>query len=263
MFGALQDKAKSVRSAALLGSMQAQFSDDKKLELIRDVIFDQTIEERQTAISALAELPASLTQPTYQELLDAWKDGSLVPEVRLDVSESITSVNDTHLIKALSEVQALSDGDIVDAYRDCLSGGDADNGSQILWQHTGAQCIRCHVMFDYGGIAGPELTHIADELSPEQLLESLIKPSARIAPGYGVVSLILKDDSEIDGVLVEEAADVLKIQTTDGDLLDVDTDTIAERIDALSAMPDMSKIMTKKEIRDLLAYLVKLKKGDS
>jgi len=46
-------------------------------------------------------------------------------------------------------------------------------------------------------------------------------------------------------------------------LIDVDTDTIAERIDALSAMPDMSKIMTKKEIRDLLAYLVKLKKGES
>ncbi len=160
-------------------------------------------------------------------------------------------------------MQALSDGDIVDAYRDCLSGGDADNGSQILWQHTGAQCIRCHVMFDYGGIAGPELTLIADELSPEQLLESLVKPSARIAPGYGVVSLILKDDSEIDGVLVEEGVDVLKIKTTDGDLIDVDTDTIAERIDALSAMPDMSKIMTKKEIRDLLAYLVKLKKGES
>ena len=78
-----------------------------------------------------------------------------------------------------------------------------------------------------------------------------------------MVSLFLKDDTEIDGVLLEEAEDVLKIKTTKGDILEVKTSTIDERVDALSAMPDMSEVLSKKEIRDLLAYLVKLKKEDS
>ena len=56
---------------------------------------------------------------------------------------------------------------------------------------------------------------------------------------------------------------MLKIKTTKGDILEVKTSTIDERVDALSAMPDMSEVLSKKEIRDLLAYLVKLKKEDS
>ena len=99
-------------------------------------------------MTALSQLPAELTRSTYQELLDMWKGESLEPEVRLDLSESITSVNDPSLLSALSAVQSSSDEDVLASYRDCLSGGDADKGNQILWQHSGAQCIRCHVMYD-------------------------------------------------------------------------------------------------------------------
>ena len=141
MFTALQDKSKSVRSAALHGSMKSGIEDDKKLEIIKNVIFDRTIEERQTAMTALSQLPAELTRSTYQKLLDMWKGGSLEPAVRLDLSESITSVNDPSLLSALSAVKSSSDDDVLASYRDCLSGGDSNKGNQILWQHSGAQCI--------------------------------------------------------------------------------------------------------------------------
>jgi hypothetical protein len=63
---------------------------------------------------------------------------------------------------------------------------------------------------------GPKLNGIASRLKQEQLLEALINPSARIAPGYG------KEGTP-------------------------------------SSMPQMTLLLNKKEIRDVVAYLATLK----
>jgi len=245
MAEALEDKSRSVRVAALEGTMQANLSDDIKLGLLTSVIQDQTITEKQAAINALAQLPLSLTRQTFENLLTNISDEELPPELRLDVTETITSVNDEALNQQLSLVQAIDDGDIMAAYKDCLTGGDSGNGSQILWRHNGAQCIRCHVVNDYGGIVGPELTHIAEELSAEELLASLVHPSARIAPGYGAVSMFMNDDSEVDGVLLEEDDEKITIRTPENQVRVIDKSEIAERVDGVSAMPTMANVLTK------------------
>ena len=63
---------------------------------------------------------------------------------------------------------------------------------------------KCHAYNDYGGNAGPRLNGVASRLSREQLLEALIKPSARLAPGYGMITLETKDGKTIAGILQEE-----------------------------------------------------------
>ena len=257
---ALSDKKQGVRVAALQGTMGTDVADDVKLDLLRSVIFNQTISERQAAITELSSLPVSSTISTYKELLNEWSSGSLAPEVKLDLAESIEAVEDQDLIAALHELQQLGgDEDVLAAYKDCLTGGNASRGSDILWRHTGAQCIRCHEVQDYGGIAGPSLNGIASQLTKEELLTSLVLPNQRIAPGYGMVSLIMNDDAEIDGMLIAEDKDHLKIRDANNEVIDVAVANVSNRIDAVSGMPDMSKLLTKKEIRDLLAYLAELK----
>ncbi len=257
---ALDDPILTVRNTALRASLATKISDEDKLSLLRNVIFEKPFKERQSAIASLPDLPTTITRSTFEELIKHWEANELVPEIRLDVSEAIEATGDPALAEAIASVRkTMSEGSVMDIYGDCLTGGDPRKGSTILWRHTGAQCMRCHVVHDYGGIAGPELTHIADLLTPEQLLESLVDPNARIAPGYGMVSLILNDDSEVDGMLIRQSDDQLTLRDADNNEIEVAIADIAERIDGVSGMLDMKNILTKKEIRDMVAYLKTLK----
>jgi putative heme-binding domain-containing protein len=88
-------------------------------------------------------------------------------------------------------------------------------------------------------------------LTREQLLEALINPSARIAPGYGMVTLKMKNGNTVSGILKDESADTL-LQVSD----------IAQRTNAASSMPPMRSLLTKKEIRDIVSFLVTLKEEE-
>ena len=44
----------------------------------------------------------------------------------------------------------------------------------------------------------------------------MVDPSARIAPGFGVVSLALRDGREVLGILREETADTLVVEEPTG-----------------------------------------------
>lgn len=86
-------------------------------------------------------------------------------------------------------------------------GGDPSKGGRLFWSHPTAQCVRCHSIDDYGGTAGPRINGVAKRLTREQLLESLINPSTRIADGYGVVTLELVSGKKVIGILQKELTD--------------------------------------------------------
>ena len=110
-----------------------------------------------------------------------------------------------------------------------------------------------------GGTAGPSLTDIANTLSREQLLQSLIEPSARLAPGFGTVTLKLKDGQEVFGVLDKETETTLTLKTSDAEPLVIPIARIASRDNTPSSMPPMGEVLSKREIRDLVEYLSFLK----
>ena len=113
-----------------------------------------------------------------------------------------------------------------------------------------------------GGNAGPRLNGVATRLSRPQLLEALINPSARLAPGYGTVTLQLKNGKTISGVLEEETKGSLVVKAGDQGKEVVPKDQIAKRTNAASSMPEMRYILSKKEIRDVVSFLSTLKEGE-
>jgi putative heme-binding domain-containing protein len=106
---------------------------------------------------------------------------------------------------------------------------------------------------------GPRLNGIANRLTTNQLLEALIEPSARIAPGYGMVTLELKNHKKLNGVLQAEKPQAYQIK------IGGKSDTLVKKSDVLnkimspSSMPQMSLILSKKDIRNVIAYLSTLK----
>ena len=97
-------------------------------------------------------------------------------------------------------------------------------------------------------------------LTRDQLLDSLLDPNARIAPGFGTVSITLRNGQRIDGTLREETptAVVVSAGTPPTDQR-IATSDIAGRTNPVSAMPPVGLILKPRELRDIVAYLSTLR----
>ncbi len=67
-------------------------------------------------------------------------------------------------------------------------------------------CARCHKVGGEGGEAGPDLSRIGAQHPPGYLLESIVKPSAHIAPGFDIVTFTLANGETETGSVVSESA---------------------------------------------------------
>ncbi len=257
---ALADKEKSVRVVGLdlLGTMD--ISKELMVTLLTDVINTRTIEEKQAAITTLGTLPLANSEKVFDQLLTRLEAGKLPAEVQLELSEAIDSTRSQALMDRFKKYTMLTSPDSLKAvYAGSLLGGDPRRGAGIFWGHPTAQCIRCHSFNDYGGIAGPRMNGIAKKLTHEQILESLIEPSARIAPGYGIVVLELKNAKKISGILQEENKEGFVMKVGDKPDTLISKLDVVKKTDSPSSMPPMHYLLTKKEIRDVVSFLATLK----
>ncbi|ULQ52734.1 HEAT repeat domain-containing protein [Flavihumibacter fluvii] len=256
---ALTDKEKIVRVAGIDLLGKTAVSTDLVVKLLSDVINTKSSEEKQAALLMLGKLPVSQTQKVFDAQLDKMAKGSLSPDVYIELSEAIDSTHSSILASRFKTISAsLSSDDLTATYAGSLYGGNPDKGRDIFYGGEAAQCIRCHAYGDYGGNAGPRLNGIASRLTRPQLLEALINPSARLSPGYGMVTLKTKDGKTISGILQEETATGLRVKSGDDAPVVIAKDKVEKRINAASSMPEMRYILDKKQIRDVVSFLATL-----
>ena len=263
---ALGDEDQRVRMQALSLIPTLSLDDDTSAELLAQAIESGTIVEQQGAIGALGEIQSSETRDVLAGLVEQLEEGEIEPEIELDVLEAVeVSGSDALLARVEAYHDAYrstrpSDDPLVE-YRSAIYGGDPRNGARIVYDHEAAQCVRCHVVRGYGGDVGPDLSTIGSRLSNEQLLESLVAPSARIAPGYGSVSVTLDEGEVVTGLLKEETDESIVVQTPAGGERRIPQAEIADRTNAPSAMPPMGSLLTKRELRDVVAFMASLTRG--
>ncbi len=187
------------------------------------------------------------------------KGNKLPVEIQLELAEAIDSTKSAVLRKQYKEILVATSPDTVFApYKAALQGGNPGRGADIFYSHQTAQCIRCHSYGDYGGNAGPRLNGVATRLTREQLLEAVVNPSARIAPGYGMISVELSNGKKLAGILQEEKENQLRLKVGNADTLISNTDVV-HRTNPASSMPPMRLLLTKKEIRDIVSFLATMK----
>jgi len=258
MQSGMRDKDQNVRAVAvgLIGKMEIP---KEKLPTIVDPIFKSgSIREQQGMLSVLGKLPLDKSEGTLQKLINRANKNQLDQGIILDLIEAVEASKSESLITNLDKLK--SGGYTVDSYSETLYGGEWWPGRTVFNSNPTAQCVRCHAVDGAGGKVGPPLDNIANILSREQILESLIEPSARLAPGYGNTTVTLKDGQVISGILEEETKDELILRTSDAEPMEIAISRIEKRENGLSAMPAMGKLITKRELRDLIEYLSSLKK---
>jgi quinoprotein glucose dehydrogenase len=157
------------------------------LPLLRAALNDGSVPERQAAIRSLASIQSPEADTELATLATSLLDGSLAPALQLDVSEAYLSrASKENPVAAWKAAQ--SSADPLAPFMICIEGGDAERGRRVLNGHAGAQCLRCHALAGGGGHAAPSLEGVARRYDRKGLLESLIVPNAKIAPGFGPTS---------------------------------------------------------------------------
>ncbi|MVT43406.1 c-type cytochrome [Chitinophaga oryziterrae] len=256
---ALADREKAVRVAGLdlLGKMH--ISENVMVNLLMGVITNKTIEEKQAALLTLGKLPSQYTEKPLSDLLNKMAAGQLDPGINLELGEAIDSSRSTQLAARYKAVNSkLSPDELMASYSSCLLGGDPKRGRQLFFHNENTQCMRCHSYDDRGGNAGPRLNGVAGRISREQILQALISPSARLAPGFGMVILELKNGKKLSGILQGETKSSLKIKEGKVERT-IAAEEIAHKEYAQSSMPDMKLLLSKKEIRDVVSFLAEQK----
>ncbi len=253
---ALQDQEVTVRMAAIGAIPALKLSEATTTELLASRVGKGTTAEQQSALASLGEVQGKSGRDALMLLVDQLAQGKVAPEIQLDVAEAARATKDAPLIARLDEFDKTRAGAAPHvAYAELMRGGDARRGQRVVFQSPAAQCARCHTFgAEAGANVGPPLFRVASRLTREQLLEALVDPSARVAPGFGSVQVTLKNGQRLFGTLREEN-DVRIVVEAGPDQMRIAKTDISERTNLPSAMPPMGSILSKREIRDVLEYL--------
>ena len=204
--------------------------------------------------------------------ISAWAErlaaGDVALELQVDLLEAATARREVGTINVAlqrrSAALSTKSADPLAAHRLTLQGGDAEAGRAVFVGHAQGQCIRCHKIRGEGGTAGPDLTEIikrnrdTPEGIREHVLQSLIDPNAKITAGFGSITLVLDSGRVVAGTLKAETTQHVSIETPDGKVLTVPLTEIEERTAPKSAMPPMNKVLSSRELRDVIEFLATL-----
>ena len=215
----------------------------------------------QAALSALGDIPGIAADTALVSPLELLKVDMWTAELTLELMEAAVKRPPGPAADALKRyADSRSKNDPLGSFRPALAGGDATEGKRLFNEHVGAQCLRCHAVSGNGGIVGPDLAGVGKRLRREQLLESIVLPNQTIAAGFENATLVLKSGANHSGLVKSETAAELVLDSPEDGKLTLKKADIEKRIRGLSAMPEgVDKLMTRRELRDLVEYLSSLK----
>lgn len=254
---AASDSSEQVRTAALAMLNDSNTSAETLPGIVENIMAKGSLREKQQILLTLGKINLTKTSGIFESLLQQLEQKTLPASINLELAEAIEASGSAGLKNKLAQLKP--QGSLLDEYMESLNGGNYSIGRNIFNNNAAAQCIRCHNIGQGGGIVGPDLSKIGSSLKREQLLEALINPSARLAPGYGTVDIVLSNGQQVSGILAKETETEITLNTSDAEPLVIEKTRIKSRENLPSGMPAMGSILSKREIRDVVEYLSSLK----
>ncbi len=253
----LREENPAVLQQAALVALRAE-NPARVATVAERVLKKAPVSQKQHAIAQLSLAAHADTDALLAKLGQSLLSGKAEPSVQFDILDALTSRGATNPdLAALAGKYAATEAGI--AHNELLVGGDKVAGAEIVQNHLGANCMACHAIAETGSSVGPNLRSIGAQKDRPYLLESLIYPSAKLAPGYGLTMLSLKDGSQVSGAPLGESPEEVSIQLTDGTKKTILKSDITSQTPPVSIMPPMLGILKPSELRDAVEYLSTLK----
>jgi putative membrane-bound dehydrogenase-like protein len=139
--------------------------------------------------------------------------------------------------------------------------GKPERGKALFSDLKGLACVKCHRVSGEGGTVGPELTGVGAKYARDDLIASVLFPSAKIFSGYEPVVVATADGRVSTGIVKSETPEALEIEDADGKRIKIPKSDIDERkLSDVSLMPNgLAEGLTKEDFADVIAYLESLK----
>jgi len=136
--------------------------------------------------------------------------------------------------------------------------GDVGRGQKLFEAQS---CAKCHTTANGQTPKGPHLVDIGKRYKLPELVESILKPSAKIAQGFDTYVFATTDGKVLTGFVASESAQAVEIRQLTGLPISLPKDKIEERVrQTKSMMPEgMVNNLTAEQLADVLAYLRSLK----
>jgi putative membrane-bound dehydrogenase-like protein len=267
----------------LFGFLLSRIGPDQTLHLrtaAADVLSRCRLEKRQ--LLRLAAAMKNLAPSELNRVLDVFRDASdddvghrLVAS--LGGSSAVTTLNAFRLKRSLASfgpsvqeqtgplfrrLELAQAEQLARALRitELATSADHHRGLQVFRSNRAA-CATCHKAAHVGGTFGPHLKGIGERRSMQDLVESILFPSASIVQSYETHVVVTSDGRVASGVIQEDSPREVVISSAPDKTVRIARDAIAEiRRSDISSMPEgIDKTLTEQQLADLAAYLKSLK----
>jgi putative membrane-bound dehydrogenase-like protein len=148
------------------------------------------------------------------------------------------------------------------ARRTLAQKGNAVKGKALFKAQS---CSACHTDADGQTLKGPHMVEIGKRYSAAELVESVLKPSVKIAQGFETYQFEMADGRVLTGFVVSESARAVLVRDASGLQRELKLSQIESRtIQKQSLMPEgIVSNLTPEDLADLIAYLQSLTSGSS
>jgi putative heme-binding domain-containing protein len=236
----------------------------KAVPVLATLLANGSTGEKQAAFEALGDLRHPDASALLRQWLERLAADDVDPALRVDLLDAAAKHRDDGAIAQALAARTAADeaGGPLGPWRVCVEGGDPQRGREVFFDHESTRCTRCHALGGNGGSAGPALDSIGRTLTKQQLLEALITPSSRIAEGFGTTTIDCNDGGVYVGVITKDQDGGITIVSATGEAADVSWTRISKRTpSSASSMPPMGGPLSRRQVRDLIAFLAKQKKS--
>ena len=198
-------------------------------------------EERVLQLLKSKKVPQNLIPAVVASISGAWR-GSIRTEAASYLPNQVAKTQVK--MPALNELTALQ--------------AKPENGRTIFSR----VCATCHMVGTTGFEFGPKLTEIGTKMPKEELLRSILHPSAGIAFNYEGWELKMNDGSTLSGIIASKTENDVELRFPGGNkMLLKRSDIQSMKKLNVSLMPEgLHQSMTPQELADLLEYLKNLKR---
>ena len=254
---ALASSQEKLRNSA--AAIRARGGGSDSLALIEATLKSGSITAKQQALASLADVSSPSADQLVLGLVKDLEKGAIPAELALDVLEAAAAREGAPFQEAIERLGARGEGSLAPFWT-ALAGGDVEAGRKIFHEREDVACLRCHQVGGLGGEVGPKMDGLASRVSAEHILEAIVLPNAKIAEGFENVLIETKDGVWVAGMIKSDTAEELVINSPEDGMVTIAKADIKNRERGASGMPaGMDQILSRRELRDLMAYLYTLK----
>ncbi len=139
--------------------------------------------------------------------------------------------------------------------------GNPAKGRALFADLKGLACVKCHAVGGQGGAVGPDLSDIGARYPKDEIIQSILYPSARIFSGYEPNIVATTDGRTLTGIVKSDTAEALELVDAEARTIRIPrADIDARKVSDVSLMPTgLAEGLSRTDFADVIAYLETLK----